>query len=174
MVTSVDEVEAAPLVGSHRSEGEMGGEGSLVEGPDAFVELGVELFKLGAHAGAELIAGHGGHVALAGTDGFRGRDAAGESSAANDEELQDAMLRTEGLLAGGFSREITVEVLAGVAVGEDEMLDDVLGGPGSCLAATGLSGTKLAGGAIFAAEGFAITGVQFFECGMHGGPESLR
>jgi len=63
---SVDDVEASPLVGGKGSEDKVWSEGCLLEGLVALVNFGVEFFELGAHAGAELVSGHGLHAAFAG------------------------------------------------------------------------------------------------------------
>jgi len=78
------------------------------------------------------------------------------------------VLRFEGLLAGGFPVEIAIKECSRFAIGEHQMLDDVLRGPGSGVAAESVRGAKLAGSAFSAAEGFAVTTVQVFEYGMHG------
>ena len=105
-------------------------------------------------------------------DGRGSVGAAGESSAANDEKLQDAMFCFARASAGGFTLEIAVEQFFGIAIRKQQVLDDVLRAPGSSLSAKWARGTKLAGVAVPATEGFAVTEMEVFEYGMHGGVNS--
>lgn len=100
VVASVDEVETTPLVGGEGSEDKVGSECLASEGLPAFLKPFVHRFELRAHEGGKLFAGHGRHAGLARAGVVGGAGAAGESSTANDQELQSAVLHLPGFSTG--------------------------------------------------------------------------
>jgi len=170
VVASVDEVEAAPLVGGKGSENEVWRQGPASEGLPTFLKLHVHLFEFGAHAGAEFLSGHGLHAGFAGERMVGRTCAAGKSSATNYEELEHVVFHLPGFAARRVALKVTVEERAGAAIGEQQVFYDLLCGPGGAAAAQRAGGTELTGVTIFAAERFAVAIVQVFEDGMHGLP----
>lgn len=167
VVTSVDEVEAAPLSCREWSEDEVRGECAAAETLAALLDLGIHVFECAAEAIGEFLAIHRRPAGLARTDLFGCGDAARESSAANDEELQDAVFPRDRPRAWRVAGKIAFEERAGVAIGEDEMLDDFLRCPGVFFAMQGARRAKLAPITVLAGEALLVALVKILENRVH-------
>jgi hypothetical protein len=167
VVASVDDVEATPLLGSEGSEDKVRGEGTLGKELPGLFESGVQVFEFRFHPCAEFVAGHGWHISLAGADRLGGSRAARKSAAANDQELQDVVFHLRGSGGGRIAGEVAIDQGSGTAIGEDQVLYDILRAPGGIFSAAGRGWMEPTGSAVFAMEIFLVEFVEIFEQGVH-------
>lgn len=174
MMAAVDEVEATPLIGGEGPEDKVRGKRAGVEALTAFLDLGIHGFELRPHERGEFVTGHGGQVGVAGADELGSGYAAGESTKANDQKLQEAVLEMDTTPGGEIPFEVAIEESAGVAVGEHQVLDNLLGTPACIFTIVGLGRMKLAEGAVPACETLPVEVVEIFENAVHDYPSKLR
>ena len=142
VMADVNDVEAAPLIGTEGSEDKVGGDTLGAEAVAAGADEGIHLLDLLAEKVGELGAVHGRPVELvgAGKDGRRG--AARHAPEGEDDELQEPLDGGAVASGGTAALEALLKDAAGAAAGEDEVLDEVLSAPEALV----LEGMKLTPG----------------------------
>ncbi len=129
MVAHVDDVKAPPLIRAQGSEHKVGGHALQAESLAALVEQSVHLVDLLAEEFEELGATGGLPVELIGSGKAGSRRAAGHVPKGEDDHLQSPLNRGAAVGGGAAALKAFGEDAAGAAAGEDEVLDELLGGP---------------------------------------------
>jgi hypothetical protein len=129
VVAQVDDVEAPPLIRAEGTKHKVGGDALQAEALAALVEESVHLVDFLAEEIDESGALHGWPVQLIGArKGGRGR-AARHVAEGEDDDLQQPLNGSASITGGVAPFEAFRENTAGAAEGEDEVLDEFLGGP---------------------------------------------
>jgi hypothetical protein len=140
MMADVDDVEAAPLIGTQRTEDKMGGDALQAEAMAAAVQEGVHLIDFLAEKLKELGTVHGRPMQLIGPRKNRSGRAARHLAEREHDHLQKPLNRTAVIGGGPAALKALLQYAAGTAAGEHQVLDDLLSTPQTVV----LAGMQLA------------------------------